>query len=200
MNPLTPRRNWFQILSVVMIVFLILEVALLILQNRDLRAQLSVSANKEMMEPLKHGEKVGTIKIETLNEEMSEISYADPRKKYLLFVFSTTCPHCEKNFVNWQMIADKGNRMHCVIRGISVHDFESTRKYMETKKPNFDVVVLADTSFKSRYRVNGVLETILVNGDGALEKIWIGELTNEQTKEIQILMSSPKLLTNQQTQ
>lgn len=182
------KTNWLQIISVIMIAFLILEVVLLMKQNRDLRAQISPFTNPEMMEPLKSGDHVGPIKVQSLSGVASELSYTDPNKKYLLFVLSTTCPHCEKTLPLWQMIAQNAKPEMCSVLGISIHPFEETKKYVEQNQPNFNVVVVSDTSFKRAYKINGVPQTILLDGNGVVEKAWMGELTTEQINEIQKLL------------
>ncbi len=182
------KRIWLQLISIMVIAFLIGEVVLLLKQNRDLRAEISSFINPEMMEPLKPGDHVRPIKVQSLSGGTSELSYTDPSKKYLLFVLSTTCPHCEKTFPLWRMIATNVKPELCSVVGISIHSFEETKKYVDVNQPNFNIVVVADTSFKRVYKINGVPETILIGGNGVVEKTWIGELTTEQTNEIQKLL------------
>lgn len=131
------------------------------------------------------------MKVQTLDGDASEISYDDPTKKYLLFVLSTTCPHCEKTLVNWKEIALSKSAEKCNIFGISMHDLEKTKQYLATKDVGFYLVsVGADTSFGRKYKISGVPETILIKGGGLVEKVWIGELSVEQTKEIKKLMGA----------
>lgn len=87
--------NWGQVLSYSIIVLLTLECIFLILQNRDLKQTLNSTSSVAQVEPLKPGDKVESCKMTNLESNIGELSYDDPAKKYLLFVLSTTCPHCE---------------------------------------------------------------------------------------------------------
>ena len=141
--------------------------------------------------PVKTGEKVAPIVVQTLDGKISEISYTNPTKKYLLFVLSTTCPHCEKALISWRTISQSNTAGKCDIIGVSLHNLDATRKYLATKDVGFYTVSAAsDTSFSRKYRITGVPETILIKGNGSVEKVWIGELTQDQTNEIQKLMTA----------
>ena len=191
MEQVQKKRNWIQLLSFFVIIGLTFEVVLLTLQNRDLKNALSAMTTVGQVEPLKPGERVEAVKVQTFDGNTTELKYDDPAKKYLLFVLSTTCPHCEKTLVNWQAITETNKEGKCYIIGVSLHNLDETRDYVTAKKIGFYIVsAAADTSFNRRYKISGVPETILVKSDGSVEKVWIGELTEDQTKEIQTLMGA----------
>jgi len=184
------KLNWIQIISITLNVLLTSEAVLLIVQNRDLKDSLRRSQVGAQIEPLKTGERVETVKIRTLDGNTTDLAYTDPNKKYLLFVLSTTCPHCEKTLVNWRAIAQVNRDHNCDIIGVSVHGLDETKKYVASKNVGFYVVSVADTSFSRKYKISGVPETILLKGDGLVERVWIGELSEDQTKEIEKLMGA----------
>ena len=131
--------------------------------------------------------------LKALDGNTNDLSFGDdPRKKILLFVLSTTCPHCEKNLVHWKAIVEKhGNDNNCMIIGLSIHPIGETITYARDKQLPFYVAsVGADTSFSRKFKIPGVPETILLTGDGTVEHTWVGELSEEQTKEIQTLMGA----------
>lgn len=188
MKQINKRINWFQAIGFGLIVLLTVETILLIKQNRELKIMLKSMSMISEVEPLKPGERVEPIKVQALDGSMSELSYNDPSRKYLLFVLSTNCPHCEKTLVNWKHIVERNTNDRCSIVGLSVHNLDETIKYISKKDVSFYLAsVFADTSFNRKYKVSGVPETILVKGDGTVEKVWIGELSDEVTKEIQDL-------------
>ncbi|TLY32998.1 MAG: TlpA family protein disulfide reductase [Ignavibacteria bacterium] len=182
--------NWIQVISVTLNLLLTIEAVLLILQNRDLKNSLRRSPVGAQVEPLKAGERVEAVKVQTLDGNTTDLAYTDPGKKYLLFVLSTTCPHCEKTLVNWKAIAHDNRDQNCDIIGVSVHSLDETKKYVANKSVGFYVVSVADTSFSRKYKISGVPETILLQGDGSVEKVWIGELSEDQTIEIEKLMGA----------
>ncbi len=148
------------------------------------------------IEPLKPGDTVEAFTVNTLDGATRQITYTDPTKKYLLFVLSTTCPHCANTLPVWKSIA-QANHDNCDVIGVSLHNVDETRKYFETKDVGFYITSVAgDTSFSRKYKISGIPETILIKGNGVVEKAWVGELTQEQTTEIQSLISAETALRN----
>ncbi len=189
MEGVIKKTNWTQLLSFLIIIFLGIEDVLLIFQNRELKAALK-GMTTEPVEPLKHGERIESVKLQTLDGNSVELNYNNSDKKYLLFVLSTSCPHCEKTLPVWQSIASK-KMDNCNIIGIVMQNLDETKKYVTTRNVNFVTVSAeADTSFSRKYKIGGVPETILINSDGTVEKSWVGELSGEQEKEIETLLGS----------
>ena len=143
------------------------------------------------VEPLKPGERVEAFKVYTLDGNASEVGYTDTTRKCLLFVLSTSCPHCEKTIASWRQIAESDTRNICNIFGVSLQPFDETKRYLESKNVGF-YLVSAETSFSRKYKVPGVPETILLQGNGIVQKTWLGELSTTQVDEIQVLMGVTK--------
>ena len=171
------------------IVLLIIEVVLLMQQNRELKSAVRAMTSGSM-EPLRPGDSVQAVSFQTMDGRRGELSYTDPRKKYLLFVLSTSCPHCERNLEPWgDLVAFDSNR-RCNIVGLCVDEFQATLDYAGEKHLPFSLVsVAADTGFHRKYRISGVPETILVGGNGRVERTWLGELNSGQTSEIKKLIN-----------
>ncbi|HYQ87641.1 MAG TPA: TlpA disulfide reductase family protein [Bacteroidota bacterium] len=184
------KFKWIEIISITLNFLLTAEAVLLILQNRDLKNLVKSMSMVSQVEPLKPGERVEAVQIQTLDGNTTELTYTDTTKKYLLFVLSTTCPHCEKTLVNWKAIAQNNRDHRCDIIGVSLHHLDETKKYIANKDVSFYLVSAADTSFSRKYKISGVPETILLKGDGSVEKVWVGELSEEQTREIENLMGA----------
>jgi peroxiredoxin len=184
-----PKNKWGlgEIISYTLIIILAAEVFFLYSQNRDLKNKL-VSMASPVGESLNPGEHVEPIEIQSLDGNISQLSYADSSKKYLCFVLSTTCSHCENNLVNWQHLAAVNNNNKCNIIGLSTQGLVETQKYATSKKVPFFIVSVPDSSFSRKYKIVGTPTTILINHNGVVEKTWVGELSQEQTKEIQSLI------------
>lgn len=190
------KRDWGKLISYILVVLLTAECILLILQNRDLKHMLSTMTTVGQVEPLKPGEKVEPFQVTTLDGHTNEFTFADSTRKYLLFVLSTTCPHCEKTLPIWKSIV-KNKSDNCNVLGISIHNLDETKKFLASKDVGFYTVSsMSDTSFSRKYKISGVPETILINGNGTVEKAWVGELTSDQSNEIQALMNAPPSYTN----
>jgi peroxiredoxin len=183
------KRNWMQLIGFFLIIFLGVEDGMLILQNRELKRRLNSVAGPA--EPLKPGEQVKPLKAQDLDGKLIQLSYRGAVKKHLLFVFSTKCPHCEKNLPRWQSIVENKASSGCDIIGISVQGIEDTRRYAMAKSMPFRIVSALDTAFIQNYKITGFPETIMIEEDGSVKNIWVGELSTEQVDEIDSLLSPP---------
>jgi peroxiredoxin len=179
MEAMSKRVNWKTILAVTAILFLTTEVVLLMLQNTDLKRQLNVKAP----EMLKAGDEVPPLRAVSMAGDTMNVTYDDGINRYLLLVFSTTCPHCEKTLPIWKEIVAEMQDENCDILGVSTSNLDATRKYIVEKGIDFNVVA-TDTSFWRKYKVNGVPATILIKDKGQVENVWFGELSDENKDEI----------------
>jgi peroxiredoxin len=122
-----------------------------------------------------------------MDGQLVRFDYTNFTGKYLFFVLRTRCPHCEKNLERWNYLADYGENNPVTVFGVSLDDLETTRQYMTHGAVRFYLTAVADTTFARKYKIIGVPETILVNGDGIFERVWRGELSTDQLHEIQQL-------------
>jgi peroxiredoxin len=174
-----------QFAAYLLTVFLAIDVVLLTIENRKLKESLESKSNIKIRTPLQTGDIVESIKLQTLEGKTTELVYSKLNQKHLFFVLSTTCPHCLNNLHKWGTIYSKKYSNECDIMGIAIDNLERIRDYVFEKDVSFYVVSVAiDTSFSRKYKITGVPETILIKGNGEVEKVWMGELTNEQTDEI----------------
>jgi thioredoxin-related protein len=113
----------------VLIVLLAGEVIFLLLQNRELKERLN-QMTRPAQETLKKGDRVLPTTLTMLDGSKMEIEYVDPSERYLFFVFSTTCPYCEKNLVNWNEVAGTNVPAGTYVLGVSTHELEQTKEYV----------------------------------------------------------------------
>jgi peroxiredoxin len=189
MNEQLKKINWVQIVSYVVILFLLVKMIVLILQNRELKSTINRLTIPNTSESLKEGEKVEPFGVQTLDSSISQIRYDDTTKKYLFFVFSTTCPYCEKNIESWNSIVKSHHSDEWRILGISTHSFEPTMKYYEMNKIYY-IGVCADTNFTRKYKVYGVPQTLMISGDGTVKKVYNGLLNQNQVDEIESMIGA----------
>lgn len=183
----------------IIIALLLVEIVFLIEENQKLRSYFDDQPPQYVGEPLQNGEKVIDFRYETLNNEEAVFHYNNSNDRYLFFIFSVRCPHCLNNLTNWKTISSSRLSTEVSIIGVSLDPVEYTVKYIiEHNIPFYSISVAADTSFRKVYKIAGVPETILINGNGTVEKVWMGELTQEQVKENIAVLSDTFSLNNQQ--
>lgn len=178
-----------RIASGVLLIALTIEVVLLLLQNRNLKNALQALSGLPR-DTLKQGERLEPFTVRTMDGQVVHFGYANSTRKYLLFVLSTRCPHCERNLGTWNSLADYSRDNAVTVFGLSLDDLEATRQYMTHGDVKFYLTTVADTTFAHKYKIIGVPETILVNGNGLFERVWRGELSSDQVHEIQQLASA----------
>jgi len=185
MEGLKRKWNWLQVSSVVIIALLTLEVILLMTQNRQLRETCAVSSGGIM----KSGEQVQEFDMISFDNAIHPFKYSDRAKQYLFFILSPGCSYCENNLVQWNMIFASSRNRNVDIFGISLSPAEIAASYVTEKNIPFNTVAV-DSSFARKYKVVGTPQTMLINGDGTVQQVWVGELNENQTNEIRELISS----------
>jgi len=181
------KTDWVQLASFVLIILLGVEDGMLIVQNRRLKEELNdIFSPAELLKP---GDRVDGFKVQTMNGDTMQISYSDSTRKSLIFVFSVGCPPCERNLANWQSIFEESKSNNVSVLGVCLDDLEKMKAWANAKKPVFFIASSAgDTSFGRKYKISGVPKTILIKGGGGIvEKVWNGELSNDQKREVETL-------------
>src|SRR5439155_25239884 len=135
----------------------------LVIQNRTLKQ----GAVPHSPTALRQGARVGGFAFRGLDGRRATLRYDDPHKRYLLFVFSTTCPYCEESLPNLEAIVRTPHDARISPLGVSIHGEEETARFASGHHITFPVVC-ADSSdeFQRRYGISGVPTTILVDGSG----------------------------------
>lgn len=175
----------------VIIIFSIVEIGLLIMQNRNLKLEIARLSGAE--EYLVVGDKVDAFKVKTMDGVIREIRFNEPSKRYLLFILSTTCNFCEKNLPKWLGIAENIEYTRWSNLWISVQPLDETKDYVERKKLAVGMLAVEDSTFRRSYKIYGVPQTIIINNIGTVENIWIGELAPEHLEEIKMKLESRAL-------
>src|SRR6266404_5339256 len=134
----TLKEIWASIIAYLIIVCLSTQVVLLTLQNRKLKEMWATTTPIGVTSGgLQPGDRVQSFKFQTSDGSSTLLEYDDPSRKYLILVFSTTCPHCERNLPNWRSIAERATGDLFTILGVSIQSPEEIKPYLMQKKPNF---------------------------------------------------------------
>lgn len=191
MNGPGTKMRWMMIIGALVIVILIVEVVVLVIQNRELKATLQAILEGARSEILTAGDRVGPVHLTALDNTTMQLDYAEPDGRYLLLIFSADCPVCDRNLGAWNSIAGSVSGAGRYVFGLSVDGIEKTGFFTATSGVRFYVASTAgDTDFRRVYKIAGVPETIAVRGGGIVEKVWQGELTKADVEEIQDFLRS----------
>lgn len=186
--------KWNVAISACCVVLLAANIALL-RQNRQLKAQISLppptleAAAGTQMPDLKGFDPDG---------KPVEINYGKDLRKVLVLVFSPTCPFCDQNWPTWEHVISSLDRS--VVRPVAV-DVTSTAKapflsqHQLTELPVFEKV---DPLAMVNYRFQLTPQTILVDGDGKVEKVWTGVLNDSAVADLKQRLAGNKTAVNAQ--
>jgi peroxiredoxin len=166
-----------------MLVALAASNVLLIRQNLQMRLAL------ERLRPQKAeaGDKVPPFVAPALDGDTVRVEYAGGGRKTLLFFFTQTCPYCRQQFAFWREVLNRAEERRYDVMGL-VADSEDKVKlheYLramgcgsESKTPLR--VALIPKAVRSSYKLSATPVTLLVSGDGTVERAWTGLWTNTE--------------------
>jgi len=165
----------------VLLVFALLVLnASLIIQNRSLRA--SAGTRSPVLHP---GSIVPSLSGKDLDGKDFTLSYSNDPRKVVLLVFSPRCGFCTRNMPNWKAMLQSLDRNSYRIVAVSITS-DGVKEYVGQQKLT-DVPIIAEVDPKSRvsYEMNVTPQTILINSDGKVEKLWIGLLSPDERSEVE---------------
>lgn len=101
-------------------------------------------------------------------------------RKTLLMIFSPRCGYCRENMPNWMAILqgiDKSAYRVVVVSSIS----DGAKEYVEKYKiKDVPIIVEPEPKVLADYLMHITPQTVLLNSDGKIEKVWVGKFINEQ--------------------
>lgn len=165
-----------QILYCVVIISLVVCNILIIKQNLDLRTEIKTLAREQRIQV---GEDLSALKAVDLENNSVAISTLNDTKTVIM-LSSTTCPYCKEQNTYWidslkqldpnryQMIAlfnikeEKGQ----VVEYLKDHGYSSEMLPLK-------ILFLSDENLQ-KYKLRGIPTTVVLNGNGKVEKVWLG--------------------------
>ena len=164
---------------------LIVVMAMLVLQNRNLKSRLAEleSGTATGAAPrLEVGDTVEGFTLASLEGLDKSLKFSPGDPETLLFFFSPDCPACETNFANWQTIdrsVDEARRTVFV----STLAEDRTREYLAGKGLRGEVL-LGNRDVLDRYKVSLIPTTVQVAAEGVVRGVWVGVLSDSVTEQL----------------
>ena len=168
------------LLVLVVLTLLALNVSLVI-QNRNLRSGDILTRSVA----LKEGTVVPALSGLDLNGNKITLDYQNDPRKAVMLVFSPRCSYCVDNMPNWQSIAQGLDRTQYRILAVSITT--SGLKDYVAQYSLGDVPLIAEVEPKSRvsYEMNVTPQTILIDSNGKVEKIWNGVIQDADRTDVE---------------
>jgi hypothetical protein len=184
--------KWNIAISFCCVVLLAANIAL-VRQNRQLKTQLSLPPPTLEIAP---GAQVPDLRGFDVAGKPLEVPYGKDPRKVLVLVYSPTCGFCDENWPKWIHTIpalDKG-----VVRPAAVDVTATTTPTFLSLHPLGDVPVFVqvDPNAVVNYRFHLTPQTILVDHEGKVERVWTGVLKDSDLAELKQRVADSKTAAN----
>ncbi|MFY9622455.1 MAG: redoxin domain-containing protein [Pyrinomonadaceae bacterium] len=170
------RRGLF----VILIVGLVVTNALLIKQNRDLKAFIA----RDQPEILKPGQKLTSLAAKSLSDQRQVVDYGS-RPKTVLFVFSPQCTACERTVPHWRKIIEASVRNQYQVFGVSLGDAVGSSSFLASNGLKLETLIDIDAETRAAYKLSLSPLTIVIDNTGKVEKVWPGAFNRQSKQEVE---------------
>jgi peroxiredoxin len=163
----------------VTIVVLGVLVAVLSLQNRELKKGAQPREQAKVGEALDLGSLVSVIN--------QDVSSQQIRAMRILFVMATTCDFCKASLSNWEKVAAEAKQLGVEVLAVSLDSLGVARRYAESNSISFSVFVPSEREeFRRRNKFYGVPKTIILDERNVIVELWSGRVSDEVREQITI--------------
>jgi peroxiredoxin len=181
------KTQLWSVILIVLILVMGVEIFLLVQENRKLRSALK--APRGPIKILNPQEKVPPlVAIDQKGEEV-KVEYPSS-KKTVLFWFSAACPSCEHNLEFWKEIYQKHSSARLRVFGVTKSGEEKAKEFVDKFQLEFPVLIVSDFSLLDQYRVEVIPQTMLIDNNGIVQKVWPGPLSESYKREIEEMLTS----------
>jgi peroxiredoxin len=185
------KTQLWSIILIVLVVVMGIEVLLLVQENQKLRKVLS--RPRGPFKVLGPGEKVPSLFGINLEGKELKVEYPSKQRTVLLW-FSPACPSCEENLEFWKEVYRNYNSDNLRFIGVTTFGQDKTSEFVRKNQLEFPILIVSNLSLIDQYKVEVIPQTILIDTNGIVQKVWPGPLANEYKKEIRYMISSPSEL------
>jgi peroxiredoxin len=185
------KTQLWSIILIIIVVVMGIEILLLVQENQKLRRALSHPRGP--FKVLGPGDKVHSLFGINLDGKEFKVDYPSKERTMLLW-FSPTCPSCEENLEFWKEIYRNYRSENLRFIGVTNFGQDKTSEFAKVNQLEFPILIVSNLSLMEQYKVEVIPQTILIDTNGIVQKVWPGPLTDEYKKEIRFMISSPSEL------
>jgi peroxiredoxin len=183
------KTQLWSLILIALVLVMGIEIILLVQENQKLRK--AFNRPRGPYKILNPEEKVPSLVGVDLEEKEIEIEYPSS-KRTVLFWFSSTCPSCEHNLEFWKEVYRNHGSENLRFFGVTHSGEEKTGEFAKKFELDFPIVIVSDISLLDKYKVEVIPQTMLIDSQGVVQKVWPGPLSENYKKEINaMLISSP---------
>ena len=159
---------------------------LLIQQNEKLRV---LARKPDRALEVKPGTALPALEGLDSNGDRHTFSYSQDSRKTVLFVLSPRCRACDENMPNWEAIIKGVDRRSFRLAGVSLQS-EGFEEYASRHGINqVPILTKIDPKYRVAYNLALTPQTILIDADGKVEKVWTGLLRGEDKQNVELALN-----------
>ncbi|MCB2230985.1 TlpA family protein disulfide reductase [bacterium] len=178
----TSRTSWWTIAFLLVMAAMAVEIALLINENRNLRAQLD--GLTDMFQPLAADQRLPTISGEDIYGKPLSIRYGPDSPTTVLLWFSPSCDACEGNLAFWNDLYDQYASEQLRFVGMCAGMIDEAQTFAEAHAMSFPILSVTDNRLIDAYRGHVLPQTVLLSSDGTVIRVWPGMLEEDMISEV----------------
>lgn len=179
----TTARDWFTRIVTVAALALALMVVFLARQNRELKRRLGEPAAP--VDALEPGERLGPVRLVDADGRTRPLTLAEDGGPTVLLFFTPTCPACRETLPVWRSIVASLEAPASVL-GVDLAPPGSpgAREALGADDWPFPVVRVDPEGSAGLARIAWVPATVIVGGDGVVQRVWFGALDEAGQDEL----------------
>jgi len=186
-KPAFLKTHIWSMVLIVLVLAMGVEILLLVQENRKLRSALT--ARRGPFKILNPEERVPSLLGIDQNGEEVKLEYPSTQQTVLLW-FSAACPSCEHNVEYWKEIYQRRGSPELRFFGVTTAGGEKTEELAEKFDFEFPVLIVSDYSLLDQYKVEVIPQTMLIDKNGVVRKVWPGPLSENYKMEIEEMITS----------
>ncbi len=131
--------------------------------------------------------------VKTLGGQSVEIGFSG--RPTILYYFSPSCGWCEKNWLNIKALIARTSERY---RFVGLSTTADVGAYLAARRLSFEVYTGLSLEDVRAYHFAGTPHTVVIRGDGRVERAWAGAYASAQQAEVErafgiVLPGVPKL-------
>lgn len=177
-----PARKDILAIILTLIIFIMgIEIVILAIQNRRLRA---VLAETTQYQPLQANQQLPALAGSDLNGNPVDIRYGPDAPATLLIWLSPSCHICQENVPFWKRLHAERQSSKFRYLVLCAGTIDEARAYAAQHQLTFPVVSMTDDRLVSAYNGYVLPQTALISPTGSIVNVWPGALDANQQNDV----------------
>jgi len=156
-------------------------VVLLTWQNLSLKADLAEAAAGPREEALQSGDAFGSLVLMNESGDATPYVFGGDGQRTLLLVFTQDCPACQKTLPLWNGMLAEAAPPDVRVVGLQLDGDSGPGSWPAL---TFEVYGVDYAGSESLNKIPYIPATLLLDGNGVVERAWYGMLTDETEQEL----------------